>query len=638
MTPLSILFVFAVASCSGGGTAKVVPPPIIDDVTSATIDTAGGTVKTPTGATISIPFGALDHPVVVQVAATTLPPPAGIQTYSPVYRFEPEGMVFARPVTVTLPLPAGVSQASIYWSRLGAAGLIAIGGTIDPTARTITAQTPHFSLAVVGAASPTRTVNGVGQITWESATTRDSIPMDFATQSVEALVLDASGRRVPIPGSAGPQGTFTIPNVPVGEYILHSGTQYLVTSTNSPDLGYVMGGMPPQGTATRHPRTILTKPSIISFSISNLAAWQNGDQLEWFSTEVDDWDIRTDRLLALAPGATGFSLAADVSQIDAPPPSGPALISTTVGDHVFVAQLSRKTSTTGVPYVAMSRIAQLSPIDMVAGGSVSAGGTMSDVSAANVIALDYRGTQWDAALAAGNPAQTTCLDYQGCAFIGVLAQGGSAQDGFYTANADLLLLDNPVGNLLTGTMTYGSPSAASLSGSWGVMFDVRKDKRVIHQLPGATSGWWFGSGVEWVTTVAAAQAGPLAPPITMPTAIKVGSADFFAGGPGMGLTPTLQWTAPSTNNAVFYDLVVFELYADASNQTQRRTAAYLVTPNLSLTLPAGILQTGKTYVFKLEAVASTSAAGNTAALLASAPYKRGMELATSRTVSGMFMP
>src|SRR5262249_18887374 len=115
---------------------------------TATIGVEGGVITAPSGLSVMIPFGALDQPTTITVTATTSPPPRGVGALSPVYQFEPDGLVFNRPVTVNLPLPAGVKQASIYWSRLGQSGFDPIGGTIANGG--ISAQTPHFSQAVVG--------------------------------------------------------------------------------------------------------------------------------------------------------------------------------------------------------------------------------------------------------------------------------------------------------------------------------------------------------------------------------------------------------------------------------------------------------------------------------------------------------
>src|ERR1041384_5095867 len=66
-------------------------------VASATIGVDGGTVATPAGASVTVPFGALDTPVTITIQTAATGAPSSIQALSPVYRFGPEGTVFANP-------------------------------------------------------------------------------------------------------------------------------------------------------------------------------------------------------------------------------------------------------------------------------------------------------------------------------------------------------------------------------------------------------------------------------------------------------------------------------------------------------------------------------------------------------------
>src|SRR6185436_19269472 len=97
--------------------------------------------------------------------------------------------------------------------------------------------------------SGTRTVTGIARDTWISSTTRQTLPSDLHTGPIEALVDNGSGGFAALPGSYAPDGTFTIPNVPVGEYILHARSVdqphvMIVTSSSAPDLGRKLGGIP----------------------------------------------------------------------------------------------------------------------------------------------------------------------------------------------------------------------------------------------------------------------------------------------------------------------------------------------------------------------------------------------------------
>jgi hypothetical protein len=594
----------------------------------ATISEAGGSVRLPNGASLEIPAGALDRETQISMRIVADTPPPGFGGLFPVYRFQPEGLVFARPVKITLPLPAGVTSASIYWSRLVGSGFDPIGGVA--ATGVIEGQSVHFSAAFIGAASAVRTVTGVGMRTWISASSRISQPIDFGAQVIDALVPDGTGGFTRLPAVAGTGaalGTFAIENVPSGEYMLHAGGQFIATSASTLDLGFLTGGRPD---AAR-----LTAPAFLDLSLSALEPWQTGDVLEFFSTEVNDWDFGTDRFAALSTGETSASLAFDVSLSNGGDP--PSAIQGSRGDTAYVAQLSSRISSAGVPFLAMSRVAKLPPFDLAPGDTVSVATTMLDVSQTNTVGFDFRGSQFHAAVRRGNPAQTTLNGV-----LAVLAQPGRADDGFYSANADLLQVDTSSGSdLLSGSMEYGSPTDAGLGGNWGIIFFARVASRVRMQpLPGTTGlrpRRAFSDFIAWTTSTAAAQAAPIVPPVALPAAITVNSSVFYAGGSGIRTTPTLSWSRGAVGgDPAFYRLTIVEKFADPQNLTDVRTVADLLTTNTTLTLPPGILGPSAHYIFQLSAYASTS--GTAAALLASAPFKNGLDIAQASTVSGDFVP
>jgi hypothetical protein len=619
--------------CKAGG--------CVSSTATASVGTAGGTVETPAGATVVVPSGAVDGATTIQVSATDQSPPSGIAAVSPVYEFLPAGTLFARPVKVTLPLPAGVTSGSVYWSRLDGSGFDALGGTVDLAARTITVETAHFSLAVIGPAVTTRTVVGVGQTTFISSSSRVSVPFSGVTATTSVLVKDAGGAFVTLPGSWGAgasAGTFTIPDVPVGEYILRLGAIYQVMSTSAPDLGILRGGKP------YTERTQVVDSSVLDLSIAGLAPWQATDQIEFFSTQVDQWDFDTELRAAppITEGSVTASIPLDLARSNG---GGHYAIEASKGDTAYVAQLSSATSANGQRYRAMARLGQLPAFDAPATGTTPASVMLTDVSQSNQVSVDFRATRWAAALALdGNPTHATaCTDLTitGCDhFIGVLCQAGRAEDGFYASNADLLLYQDPSSDgvdVQTGTMTYGAPLASPQDPNWGFLFAARWTMPVAISAPGSSTPALLGDVVSWTTTVATGQAGPVIPPVTPATAITVAGRPFFPGGQGIGLTPTVSWSPPRTGQARVYTLVVYEaLVLSGSTATTLLPRATIGTPHTSFEFPPGILEAGKSYVFALAAQAATSPAAE--AILDAAPRKNSIDIATARVVSGLFTP
>src|SRR4051794_6366367 len=74
--------------------------------TTKVISSSGGTITVSGSAgviTLTLPPGAVTNDTVVTITETTDPPPSGYTTYSPVFKFQPEGTTFAKPITISLP-------------------------------------------------------------------------------------------------------------------------------------------------------------------------------------------------------------------------------------------------------------------------------------------------------------------------------------------------------------------------------------------------------------------------------------------------------------------------------------------------------------------------------------------------------
>ncbi|MFL5428821.1 MAG: hypothetical protein ACJ79M_04325 [Myxococcales bacterium] len=484
----------------------------------------------------------------------------------------------------------------------------------------------------------------MGQITALSATERTSVPIDFSSDPITAIVTGPDGNEISIPTAAGsPRGTFTIPDVPNGNYILFDGfTEYLVTSTSSPDFGFLVSG--------RLQRTRLTKPTFLDVNMTGLAPWNN-DFVEFFVTEEHDWDSAVQRFFAPPPkiGDTSVSFRYDLRNARS---FGTASAIRAQGDHGFFAQRSNSRTPSGIQYFALTRIAQLAPFDLADGASASVSAQMVDVSTSNALTIDYRGTQWDALMADGNPAGTLRT-----AFLFVQALPGSVADGFFGAAPALTVLNSSftASDAVIGPMNYGSPTDTALAGGWEILFQTGLSKDVTPVLPGTTSSFALFSGAAWTTTPATAQAAPLTPPITMPVnagVIPANSSEkipFFNADPaaanqivsGIGLTPTIAWSPstigqPASGEPPVYVLTVSELSASAGS-TIPGVSITIRTPDLSFRLPSGILQSGHTYVFTLLANVST-APGVPLQLATSLFREGGADIAIAGTVSSIFTP
>jgi hypothetical protein len=614
--------------------------------TRKTIGIDGGKVCAANGACVVVPPGALDTPTTLNIEQTTLAAPVGLGAITPVYRLSPEGKVFAKPVQVVLPVPAGTTAASVYWTAAGSQTQFdPVGGAV--VGAFAYAANVHFSQVFAGAVSPTRTITGSRVITYISATTRTDV-FTAPTVAVEALVDDGAGGLRPVPGAfltdaAGlPTGVFTIPNVPNGYYVLHVGGQYFSTRTNAPDLGYAVAGHldPPMQESVG--------ASLLDVSVSLGEAWQADDQLELIGTENDMWDFSTDRFTALAPTDRSTRFSLDLRWFNGGslprhfqqplPPCAPGTpIGIWCGDRLHVAHLSTRSSANGVAYRQISELAQFAPFTTFPGGTQVLDVTLSPLAITRTADVDFRGADFKAAIVRdGNPATGFGPDLWVGGFFDIVGQPGMASDGFYSSNADLALVEDPVGaNLRTGAFSYGS--ADSFGGNWGEFALARWRGRVQYALPGAAPtpiGRSLASGFDWTDSVANLTVPAVVEPkVTMPTGITVtgltGALGFFDGGAGIGQSPVVTWSPPLVGVPDVYCLTGYILSKQLNGVTRYDKAWTIYTPFTRVKMIPGALQLGKTYVFTLAAQKKANV---------TAPFRNGLGDFSASTPSGMFTP
>lgn len=562
------------------------------------IDEDGGSVTTPNGeAEITIPPESVDGDTMITIAASTAPPPAG--ALGPVYQFGPAGLVFARPVTISLALPAGLADADIYWSKpAGASGYDNVGGTIE--GGKVTTQIVHFSEGFVGAAQTARTVTGSQKVGWVSASGFKLIPTDLSTFAVAALVDNGSGGYTAIPGVGHSDGTFTIDNVPDGPYWLRvpgtlSSSAYYRTTANAVDAGYTAQGRPDA--------VALTTPTPLDLTVTNLAPWQAGDQIEMFSTENYSWYFQAEASAGNVPAVDATELANFTFDLSLAYAGTPHVIE---GNHVppdrfVVAQLARRTTTSNVSYNAMSRIFEPAPFTVTAGQTTSLTGAFTDVATGSTLALDIKAAAIRASLAEESRPCSVPSNWPYGWTIYVLGVAGGLQHGITGATADFLALDLPIDSPdVAGTdFTYGAP----LQGTWGIYGDARFLQPCEFTPPGATSATMLNGGVGLYVAESVQQfgAGPLSVRLSQVRAPTINGNSLYSANTGIGLTPTLAWQAPTIGTPSFYEVEVWRIYADGDGAGQNARVAYFISDQTTLTLPAGVLATGQSYVFGISA-------------------------------------
>ncbi len=145
------------AGGDGGGA-----PPGTGESKTQVIGAQGGDLSHE-GLTLAVPAGALPADTEITVTSTADAPQGDFERLSPVFRFEPDGLQFAAPVTVRIAFAGGAREPAVYWASAGQP-FARLDSTVEDGA--VTAQVTHFSEGFAGdvpaPADPDGGVGGAG--------------------------------------------------------------------------------------------------------------------------------------------------------------------------------------------------------------------------------------------------------------------------------------------------------------------------------------------------------------------------------------------------------------------------------------------------------------------------------------------
>lgn len=126
------------------------PPPIAPGTRATRVVDASGEILGLEGLTLTIPAGALEEPTEISIVATDRSAPEPFHAFSPLFRFEPSGLEFAVPVTVTLPFDGEREIATVFWTERESDAFSA--RPTETEGYFATATIHHFSQGFVGTA------------------------------------------------------------------------------------------------------------------------------------------------------------------------------------------------------------------------------------------------------------------------------------------------------------------------------------------------------------------------------------------------------------------------------------------------------------------------------------------------------
>ncbi|MFT3700708.1 MAG: fibronectin type III domain-containing protein [Kofleriaceae bacterium] len=426
----------------------------------------------------------------------------------------------------------------------------------------------------------TKIVHGTGTTHYATDTGIVDVPIDFSHG------YKGYGGATPGTFTGTADGAFDleIPETSAATIQLDAAT-YIITGASAPDLSIASLGRPDGALATTS--------STVAISATGLAAWAGTDFLEMFSTNSDAYaqGFQESFGTPLAAGATTIT-----NQTFDWRNSGSPLPVAAKGDVTWMSQLAPTVADTFAIVAAGS--ANLTVVNGQAAGTPTSF-TLAPVTADHSLALHWKRLQFAALGAQASPHAVPVFNE-----VVVQAEPRVLTAGLEGASADLLYYTPAsAATDLDTTLAYGDPYPMT----WDpfALVDVEWTVDVKLGTAAATQIYAAYSDDESVATLTAD--GTIVPKIGAPHDVMIGATNVSTATTtttGVGLTPTVSWSAPTLGTAASY-LVVVQEVSSSNNQTTLINRVSFITDLTSITLPPDVLVHGSTYV--MQVIARTGA-------------------------------
>ncbi|MDC0747000.1 hypothetical protein [Polyangium mundeleinium] len=486
-------------------------------------------------------------------------------------------------------------------------------------------------------------------------TTGDVTVRSKAWTKIEALV-DQGGTLQSYPGTIDADGNISIPDVPMGPYLLALEgppsqfpnappvKTFVATDARTLEIGYLY--------SSRHDLTPISQPTYITFDATLGVPMQVAtyDDMGDILTHDDEIQVYSQNGMALS-----YIYPSSSPPEDNPPANGATqlsswkidaqdafvqffgdvpLIDASKGDEVTVVhgvtqQVGTKTDDgnpwNGYTYTATAESMQAMPFTMTNGGTSVVKGTFAPAPQKS-FDLDYKGSAFNALLP-NTPLSVhsvgVSVDHEP---IGPEPSIGSFVTLLNLSTIHGTTYSNPdpachgtgcdpvacpsgcdAGTMVlagdyTHTYSYGDPFTGGHK--FAALF-ISFSKNVRSLLPETTSESLRGN-LTLSAPVEELTGKPLAPTLGLPQNIKVAGKDtpYDQVTTGVGTTPEITWTAPALGSPTRYRVSVVDTtdLTDANGTlSTRRTIANVYVKSPNVTLPEGILQPGKFYFIQISA-------------------------------------
>jgi len=447
--------------------------------------------------------------------------------------------------------------------------------------------------------------------------------------SVAALVPTGGGSFATFPGTAKTDGSFTIPNVPNGTFYLsansgdpaNQGYFYVVTTARTIDLGSAVAGRSDRTAAISHPTNVV-------FNVGGMSAWQNGDLLQFVSSNAGVFANLLGGTNLPTPGATALNmLTVDWFRLYTP-----WLIDGTKGDRAIITHLSSgKMSGNSVAYSALVDTFQPAAYTQTSGMQTTLNGNFSSVSQSGSYTVpNWLRSQFAALRTAVHPSATLVA-----ADLEVAAHPNGLARGILMSSPALL---DVYGNgaaagsdVNVGATSFGNP----FPGTWSWFGAAATTFRVDYTVPGAATPVTFYPTIANYDRADSFAASSIQPLVGPPTNLQINGKPATSALTGVTNAPTVSWNAPSVGAPNGYQVIVYSFYAGGGPPLPIPVAS-IVTLGTSVTVPPEVM-TQSTYRSSNYVIEVTSVA-MPAINFATQPLRQQLPYGVADAYTAIFSP
>ncbi len=540
----------------------------------------------------------------------------------------------------TAPTGASVSGDTVTWTPTWAQSRLPNQFTVAAT------TTAGGSASQTWTVTPTGSIHGSYINTYWTPQGPVNVAEDLTRLSVEAFLTQPDGSLQVWPATGTTQGSFTIPDVPPGNYWLKVGTAMYWTNSSTFDYGtdYVGSDSASESFAN------------VTFNLSGLDPWAAGDNLTLVSPNLGLTSSLTGPTICsplscvpssdLASGATTFSETGQQVNFDA-----------ASGSSNYILQYDWISAP--LSGSVLGPALNLSSFSLNTTDSVT--GALSESSLSS-LDINVKGSAWakmytqQASLLASQGTFVANLALQ--PFVSDLAANGpvpgvlsnsieSSTIGFQpliplaSLSANEVIVDQDFGTVqyndpfpatwlpvFTASGASCVPTTPSIVGVNAVNGPVTYEPINIVNEPVTinTLDELFCVGIGYSTTSLPTGANAITPPMSPVQNPELDGVSLFTAVTTTTPTPKISWNPPTGLVPYGYNVSIIEIASSDSNLLP--VVANLHTAQTSLTVPPGILSPGSSYLFVIGALADARAN------IASSPRRLGYPRANAQATSG----